>query len=110
MKIFSELRKISSFLSKKHNNWAICGGIAASLYRKLPRLTTDIDIAITNSESLKAKEAAKEALKILGYKPAYGFIPHPDGSGRQCNALVMCRVSDRHRYLKLLFVLSNFNL
>lgn len=108
MKIFSELKRVSGLLKARGNGWALCGGIVAGIYRDTPRLTADIDIALVDGPKSSAKATAGKILRELGYTPALGFVSHPDGSGKQCNALVMCRSGDDERFVGIDFLLPVF--
>lgn len=61
-------------LERFKGQYAVAGGLAASLYRERPRLTNDIDIALDTGGSDKSKSAAMSLLKELQLKPSLGWI------------------------------------
>ena len=66
-KLVKELRPYAGF-------YALCGGLAASLYRVTPRVTNDIDIALALKSLEQSKRAAKSVLKAIGLTPTLGWI------------------------------------
>ncbi len=46
MKLFSELKRATEILLEYPSQWAICGGVAASIYREKARFTDDIDFRL----------------------------------------------------------------
>lgn len=54
--------------------YAVAGGLAASFYRRKPRLTNDVDIAFCTGTVEESKTAAKNMLVQAGLKPAMGWI------------------------------------
>ena len=104
MKLFSELQKITKLLNNYPNQWAICGGIAASIYRETARYTDDIDIALINSDNLSAKDLASKIISELGYKEYEGFIPDPFTPNKQLKAL-LCAKNDNERFTGFDFLL-----
>ena len=91
MKIFDFLKRLVTVLESSKNPWAICGGVAASLYRELPRFTDDIDIAIADLPNMPALNAASEVLTKLGYKPKAGFVTDQFGKLIKGQALLIGR-------------------
>ena len=76
MKLYDELKRAGTLLLEYPGQWAICGGIAASIYRSHPRYTDDIDFAVIDSETISAKDLACKIINQLGYKEYLGFIPN----------------------------------
>jgi Nucleotidyl transferase AbiEii toxin, Type IV TA system len=108
MKLFSELQRVVKHLEPYQGSWAICGGIAACIYRDKARFTADIDIAICNSANQEAEEIAASILQAMGHTPALGFITDPNGSGQQTKALIHSRDSTSEFYLGIDFLLPVF--
>lgn len=108
MKIFSELKKVTNILEQYDNGWAICGGVAASIYRKSPRFTDDIDIALVDSEKMSAEELATKVVNKLGYEEIIGFIPKPGEQYEQVKGLICCRSREKERFVGIDFLLPVF--
>ena len=68
------LRVVCEHLDSADGNFAIAGGLAASYYRKQPRLTNDVDIALFVENQERSKEVAVTILERLAYFPAMGCI------------------------------------
>ncbi len=85
--------------------WAICGGIAASLYRTEPRFTGDVDIALIDQQQASARSIAEGVLQTLGCTPSVGFIPQEDGRLSERPALVIGRNEAEDRYTSIDFLL-----
>ncbi len=105
MKIFSELKKATGLLSKYEGQWAIAGGIAASIYRSKPRFTDDIDFALIDGENGTAAEIAEEVILKLGYQVYKGFVPHPLKNNQQILGLLCARTSEHEKFVGLDFLL-----
>lgn len=72
------LKLISQELLKEQCQFAVCGGIAASIYRKDFRTTNDLDIAINfpQDKSDRAEQRfSMSFLERLGYETALGWAP-----------------------------------
>ncbi len=108
MKLFSGLKRVIERLEPRTGSWAVCGGIAASLYRENARFTADIDIALIDTEQLKARALAERVLKELGYKPALGFVPDFEKKGGQRLALILSREGENERFEGIDFLLPVF--
>jgi hypothetical protein len=108
MRIFNELKRVTKHLRTKPACWAVCGGIAASLYRDLPRFTADIDIAIIDTPELAAKEFAWAVLSEMGYQPKVGFVPDPAGGRKQRAALICAREDSTQMFSGIDFLLPVF--
>lgn len=93
MKIFQYLRKIVALLEEDltSGRWALCGGVAASIYRDTPRFTGDIDIAIIDHPPLSAIELTTKALTSMGYQAIPGWITDQHGHIISAQALVIGR-------------------
>ncbi len=91
MKIFHELRRAVEILNDYPGNWALCGGVAASIYRKNPRFTNDIDFALIDSEKISAKSLAVTVSEKLGYKAQIGFFEEPT-TNKLVNGLICARL------------------
>lgn len=103
MRLFSELKRAAQILSRYPSQWAICGGVAASLYRESARFTDDIDFAVVDSEALTALDLARKVIGELGYKEYKGFIP--DENNQQIFGLLCARDSADDRFVGLDFLL-----
>jgi hypothetical protein len=69
------LKDVSEELQRETIPFAICGGLAASFYRARPRLTNDVDFAISGSKSMEElKAAACSLLERLNLKTSFGWI------------------------------------
>ena len=55
MKIFDELVRAGKLLSEYPGQWAVCGGVAASIYRSRARFTDDIDFALIDTARISAE-------------------------------------------------------
>ena len=108
MKLFSELKRVARQLSTCEGRWAVCGGVAASLYRESPRFTGDIDIAVIDAEGDSARTLAERVLRELGYRPALGFVPNPSGGGAQTMALLIGRGDMQSTFIGINFLLPIF--
>lgn len=75
MKPLELLKFVSDACSEKNVPYVLCGGIAASLYRDRPRVTNDVDIAISIGEYEDSKEFALSFLREIGAKVSLGWIP-----------------------------------
>lgn len=75
MRVFLELKRAAQALKPYDGQWAICGGVAASIYREKPRFTNDIDFALCDTPLLSAEELASRVVKDLGYAELKGFVP-----------------------------------
>lgn len=72
------LENIIFYLVKHEANFALAGGLAASLYRAKPRLTNDVDIALALGSEKASKELARKIFKEAGYKISMGWITSSD--------------------------------
>ena len=71
------LKDVAEELQRETIPFAICGGLAASFYRARPRLTNDVDFAISGSgaQSIEVlKVAACSLLERLKLKTSLGLI------------------------------------
>ena len=105
MRLFTELKRVTELLENYPNQWAICGGVAASIYRASARYTDDIDFALIDSDSITAKELATKIIKELGYQEYQGFVPDPENESKQLNALVCARGMNDDRFKGIDFLL-----
>ncbi len=108
MKLFSELKELARQLKPWKGRWALCGGVAASIYRDKARFTLDIDIAVVDDPRHSARALAEEVLKRLGHKPSLGFVPDPKGSGTQKMALILSREKSTSQFSGIDFLLPVF--
>jgi hypothetical protein len=97
MKPLKLLEIISAELNSSACSYVLCGGLAASLYRDRPRLTNDVDIAISLGEYDESKEFALSILKQLGAKTSLGWIPGLKERKINTMALVIGQF-DQHDY------------
>lgn len=75
MKILRELKRVVALLQPYRGQWALCGGIAASIYRSHPRFTDDIDFVLVDGENQSAEDLALSIVCELGYEPYRGYFP-----------------------------------
>ncbi len=96
MKLLNELERVTAVLSRYPAQWAICGGIAASIYRERARFTDDIDFAVVDSEIISASRLASEILSELNYHERHEIAVHDVAAGDRIVAKVCGRnVNDR---------------
>jgi hypothetical protein len=72
------LKLLATELVKEQFQFAICGGVAASIYRRTPRFTNDLDLAVVVPGAQGAdleRNLAIEFLQRLGYKTSLGWFP-----------------------------------
>ncbi len=91
MKLFDTLKLVTQELKNHNTTWAICGGIAASIYRETPRFTGDIDIALVDGNNSSALDIAESICKNLGHTPIRGFISDQEGKLSSGPALIASR-------------------
>jgi len=72
------LQLVSKELINYPDSYAVAGGFAASLYRKQPRMTNDIDIAFCVGNRKNSLKIAKQIIASLGFKSAMGWIHSED--------------------------------
>ena len=87
------LEQVTAALIQQQIKFSVCGGFAASFYRDRPRLTNDIDIAITGASIDAVKAAACSILESLGLKTSFGWIAGAEKSLPSPLALVIGQVS-----------------
>lgn len=107
MKLFSELQRVTKLLEEFPGQWAICGGIAASIYRSKARYTDDIDFALIDSTTISATSLAEKVIKELGYKEHIGFVPDPLNPGKQLQALLCAIDNDTEKFRGFDFLLPS---
>lgn len=56
------------------SHFAICGGLAASTYRTNPRMTDDLDIAVSGKKITDVEKAAEKTLRAIGATVSIGVI------------------------------------
>ena len=105
MKIFQSLKTVTNLLKPFDGSWAVCGGIAACVYRDVPRFTGDIDIALGCTSSANPIDIANSILSSLGYVPMVGFVTDQTGRLIQQQALVIGREKEPGTYLGVDFLL-----
>jgi hypothetical protein len=105
VKLFSHLKSVAKILELHEGYWAVCGGIAACLYRETPRYTGDIDIAICDSPTVAAVSIAEQAVQSIGYKPIAGWVTDQHGRLIEGQALVLGRESGELGYIGIDFLL-----
>ena len=69
------LKQAVSIFEELECTYCLVGGHAASLYRSHPRLTNDVDFAVTTKPASRARRIAEQVIERLGLKPMVGFIP-----------------------------------
>jgi hypothetical protein len=105
LKILQRLKDLFSLLQSYEGSWAICGGVAASIYRTTPRFTGDIDIAIIDHNGQSAKEISQSVLTSLGYNPILGFVTDEHGKLIKPQALVIGREVEPGTFVGVDFLL-----
>ena len=82
VKLLDNLQRTVQALRSESVLWAICGGIAACLYRETPRYTGDIDIALTCDDPEKHNliDIACRVAESLNYKPLHAYFKTPSGA------------------------------
>lgn len=105
MKLFASLKLVVQILKDCPLDWAICGGIAACLYRETPRFTGDIDIALGPSEKSEPLDVAEKAIRGLGYEPIRGYVRDQNGKLLEGPGLVVGRENKETGYLGVDFLL-----
>lgn len=90
----SLLKSLTKKFSQENEQWALAGGLAASVYRDRPRLTNDIDIAFLPYDRERAVERAEALLAGLGLKTSLGWISAPNNELSKPVALVIGQASD----------------
>lgn len=86
------LRLVSEPLEQRGLRYAVCGGIAASMYRPTFRLTNDLDLAVASEPACSADELLAVLLRMLeelGMKHALGWIPNIAAPGESSVFLVI---------------------
>jgi hypothetical protein len=79
------LEDVAEALQHEAISFAVCGGLAASFYRKRPRLTNDVDLAISGQPTEQLKAIACSLLESLKLKASFGWIA---GSEKTLNSPV----------------------
>lgn len=102
MRLFVELKRVAQAMAAYPSQWAVCGGIAASIYREKARFTDDIDFALIDSDKISAFDLGTKIIQELGYKEYRGFIPSKNG---QVFALLCARSGSDERFVGLDFIL-----
>ncbi len=105
MKLLQNLKIAINCLQQWPGCWAICGGVAACIYRKTPRYTGDIDIAIIDHAALPAVKIAQCVVSHLGNKPLAGWVTDQHGVLIKDQALVIGRESGDGSYVGIDFLL-----
>jgi hypothetical protein len=105
MKLFQSLKRTVEILAPWPDCWAICGGVAAAIYRPTPRYTGDIDIVLVDAPSLPAAKLAEQVVTALGYKPIAGWIADRQGKLIGSQALVVGREAPGGSYIGIDFLL-----
>jgi hypothetical protein len=105
MKLFHDLRRVTELLLPYRGCWAVCGGVAAAIYRETPRYTADIDIALIDHPDRDAASIAAGVAEVMGYKPKAGFITDQAGKLIPAQALVIARDDGAGGYVGLDFLL-----
>lgn len=87
------LKKILPKLTTLDGYYSLAGGLAASLYRSQPRVTNDLDFALSYRSTEQSKRNAVGILTDLGFRASMGSIA--DGSGRLAENIAL--VIGQHR-------------
>lgn len=101
------LEEIVFYLAKHEANFALAGGLAASLYRTKPRLTNDVDIALVLGSEKTSKEFARKIFKEAGYKVSLGWITSNDKRNVKPISLVIGQPSKNDLESSVDFILPN---
>lgn len=105
MKLFENLKRVTSELAAWPDCWAICGGIAACIYRAEPRYTGDIDIALIDGNGTTAREIADRVARSLKVKTALGFVTDQHKKLISEPALIVVRNDEAGSYVGIDFLL-----
>ncbi len=105
MKLFEVLKQTALLLLEHPGQWAVCGGVAASIYRRKARFTDDIDFALIDSPAMSAENLAGTILRRLGYGEYIGFVPDPENNNQQLRALICARTQEDQRFAGIDFLL-----
>ena len=105
MKLIETLNRVTKLLQLNNCSYAICGGIAASLYRDTPRFTGDVDIALLSNSEKSEQELAEEISSQLNLKPYLGFITDFNNNMKNHIALISCRNDSNAEYTSIDFIL-----
>jgi len=85
------LKLVTSELVNTEYQFALAGGLAASVYRDRPRLTNDVDLAFMASDGSCSRELAESVIKRMGLDPSVGWIVDSQGALASGIALVVGR-------------------
>lgn len=105
MKLNVNFKSVVSALAEWDVRWAVCGGMAAGVYRKEPRFTADIDIALVDTPKAKAREIAESIITKFGLEPKIGFIESKSGALLPGAALVSVKDEIEGSYFGFDFLL-----
>lgn len=105
MRLVKEFIRVIEALTPYKNPWAICGGLAASIYSKLPRFTNDIDIMLIDTKEATAKNVASEIIQSLGYQNIIGSVPDFQQPEKQVTGLICARDESSDRFVGIDFLL-----
>lgn len=107
MKLFQFLKQTCALLSPADGTWMVCGGVAASLYRDVPRFTGDIDFAIIDGPTITAQDRATSVLRKLGYIPKIGWVTDQNGKLINKPTLVIGREAIEGSFVGIDFLLPS---
>lgn len=88
------LERVVDVLSRQPSGtctYALVGGLAASLYRRRPRVTNDVDIALVAGTDEESRSCAENVLRGAGLELALGWIPDPSKKLSRPIALIIGR-------------------
>jgi predicted nucleotidyltransferase len=101
-RLSESLARISADLDELGVRWAVVGGLAVSV-RAEPRLTRDVDLAISVSSDSDAERIVRD-LRTRGYQPV-ALVEH-EGAQRLGSARMTAEVQEEGIVIDLLFASS----
>ena len=89
--LIDRLKIAAKKLNSMKLRYALAGGLAASIYRKQPRLTQDIDFAILSASYKRARAMADKILLSMDLKPILGWADQSRTKAKRNVAFVLGR-------------------
>lgn len=82
------LQRVAEALNKRSLAFAVAGGLCASFYRRSPRLTKDVDIALCADKADTTRSVAKAVIEELGFETALGWTVSNEKNASQINLVI----------------------
>ncbi|MCO6431018.1 MAG: nucleotidyl transferase AbiEii/AbiGii toxin family protein [Deltaproteobacteria bacterium] len=83
------LKRAVKAFEKSDCSYCLIGGHAASLYRKIERVTRDVDFAMVANTRAESRKLAESVIKQLGFQPVVGFIPPTPEEGKRKSVVLI---------------------